>query len=143
MKKYSIILFFALAWVRPARAQLNASAELYKMVLGNFTDDYGIRYSISDTLWQQLPRTKFHILRWNLAQQYLIAKNDANNPGDRGLYTRIDLMRFDGMAPWKWGYCLTAYNAGSDKEAEAKAIADRSNPRKGCNGFPFSRMKVD
>lgn len=24
-------------------------------LLGNFMDDYGIRYSISDTLWTQLP----------------------------------------------------------------------------------------
>ncbi|GAB3923560.1 hypothetical protein GCM10028827_10350 [Mucilaginibacter myungsuensis] len=113
------------------------------MVLGNFTDDYGIKYAISDTLWQQLPRTKFHIIRWNVAQQYLIAKNDEANPGDRGLYTRIDFMHFDGMDPWKWGYCLTAYNAKSDKDAEAVAAADRANPKKGCGGYPFSRMKVN
>ena len=111
------------------------------MFTGNFTDDYGIKYIINDTLWTQLPRTKFHIIKWNKKEQYLIARNDAKNPGERGLYTRIDFMQFDNMQPWLWGYCLTAYNAPTDKAAEAIATADRKNPRKGCNGYPFSRMK--
>jgi hypothetical protein len=92
-------------------------------------------------LWLQLPRTRFHIIRWNLSKQYLIAKNDVHNPGDGGQYTRIDFMQFTDMEPWKWGYCLTAYNAKTDAEAEATAAADREHPKKGCNGYPFSRMK--
>jgi len=108
---------------------------------GTFTDDYGIKYSINDTLWIQHPRTKFHIIKWNKQEQYLIARNDVQNPGEAGLYTRIDLMQFDNMQPWLWGYCLTVYDAKTDAAAEAVAIADRKNPRKGCNGYPFSRMK--
>lgn len=108
---------------------------------GNFTDDYGIKYTINDTLWMQHPRTKFHIIKWNKKEQYLIARNDAQNPGEGGLYTRIDLMQFDNMQPWLWGYCLTVYDAQTDAAAEAVAIADRKNPKKGCNGYPFSRMK--
>ncbi|WP_295770478.1 hypothetical protein [uncultured Mucilaginibacter sp.] len=108
---------------------------------GSFTDDYGIKYTINDTLWIQHPRTKFHIIKWNYKEQYLIARNDAKNPGEGGLYTRIDLMQFDNMQPWLWGYCLSVFDATSNVAAEAVAIADRKNPRKGCNGYPFSRMK--
>lgn len=122
--------------------QVKAAVKIPAHMAGSFTDDYGIRYSISDTLWLQQPRTRFHIIRWNLAQQYLVARNDTGNPGEGGLYTRIDFMQFTGMDPWNWGYCLTAYNAKTDAEAEATAAADREHPKKGCNGFPFSRMKL-
>ena len=33
------------------------------------------------------------------------------------------------------------YNAKTLVEAKTKTIADKQNPRKGCNGWPFSRMK--
>lgn len=110
-------------------------------VTGSFKDDYGIRYTINDTLWTQHPKTNYHILKWNVQEQYLIAKNGSANPSEAGLYTRIDYMTFENMEPYLWGFCLTAYNASSDAAAEAVAAADRKNPRKGCNGFPFSRMK--
>jgi hypothetical protein len=45
------------------------------------------------------------------------------------------------MAPFLWGFCLTTYDAKTIEEAQTKAKADRANPRKGCNGYPFSRMK--
>lgn len=108
-----------------------------------FVDDYNIKYTINDTLWWQQPSTKYHILRWNKEKEYLIAQNDANNPSEKGLYTRIDYMKFSGMGSFTWGFCLTTYNAASDSIAEFGPIkADRINPRKGCNGFPFSRMKI-
>lgn len=109
---------------------------------GNFTDDYGIKYTINDTLWVQHPNIKYHIVKWNEKEQYLIAKNGSGHKADENKYTRIDFMTFDGMAPWNWGFCLTAYKAASDLEAEQTAAADRKNPKKGCNGYPFSRMKV-
>lgn len=109
---------------------------------GKFKDDYGIKYEISDTLWTQLPRTKYRIIKWNLTEHYLVAQNNGGNPGEGGLYTRIDFMQFNYMAPWKWGYCLTAYDAKTDVIAESMAKADRKHPKTGCNGFPFSRMKV-
>ena len=110
-------------------------------LLGNFLDDYGIRYSISDTLWTQLPNIRYHIIRWNIEEQYLLARNDDKNPSEPGLYTRIDYMSFSNMEPYLWGFCLTVYNAANIEEARSKAKAERQNPRKGCNGFPFSRMK--
>ncbi len=112
-----------------------------EFALGNFTDDYGITYTINDSLWVQNPTMKFHILKWNPEKQYLVAKNDSNNKTDANKYTRIDYMTFTGMEPYKWGFCLTAYNAETDEIAEKTAYVDRLNPKKGCNGYPFSRMK--
>jgi len=133
-----ILLVFALTKIY---GQTNAVVKPPADMLGVFEDDYQIKYKITDTLWLQLPNTKFHIIKWDLEKKYIIAKNDAKNPGDGNLYTRIDYMTFDSMAPWKWGYCLTAYNAATDAIAEATAAADRANPMKGCGGYPFSRMK--
>ncbi|MET0299282.1 MAG: hypothetical protein ABW036_05960 [Flavitalea sp.] len=108
---------------------------------GKFRDDYRINYMLTDTLWFQLPNAKFHILKWNLEEEYIIAGNDSANPGEQGLFTRIDYMKFEGMAPYYWGFCLTEYKAASAEDASRKAPPDRKNPRKGCNGFPFSRMR--
>jgi len=106
------------------------------------SDDYGIKYTISDSLWLQQPSSRYHILRWNKEKQYIIAKNGAQNKSDPGLYTRIDYMQFTGMEPYTWGFCLSVYNAVTDSIAEfGPNKTDRLNPRKGCNGFPFSRMK--
>jgi len=107
-----------------------------------FVDDYGVKYTISDTLWFQHPSAKYHIIRWNKQEHYLIARNDENNPSEKGLYSRIDYMKFTGMEPFLWGFCLTTYDAATVELAEkSEKKADRQNPRKGCNGFPFSRMK--
>jgi len=111
------------------------------MLKGKFTDDYGIRYMVTDTLWTQLPNVKYHIISWNVKEQYLLARNDHTNPSEPGLYTRIDFMHFSNMEPFLWGFCLTTYDATSVEEAETKAKADRAIPKKGCNGYPFSRMK--
>jgi hypothetical protein len=108
---------------------------------GNFKDDYGISYTINDTLWIQHPTAKYHILNWNMKEQYLIARNDQQNASEKGLYTRLDFMKLEHMEPWTWGFCLTVYDAANRFEAENKPQADRQNPKKGCNGFPFSRMK--
>ena len=111
------------------------------MLHGNFVDDYGIRYTIDDSIWIQYPNTKYHIINWDTSAQYLLVQNDINNPGEGGLYTRVDYMTFSNMAPFYWGFCLTVYNAKTLEEAKAKAIADRQHPKQGCNGYPFSRMK--
>jgi len=110
-------------------------------IKGSFVDDYGSRYTINDSVWTQLPNTKYHIIKCNLQEQFIIAKNDTANKTDKGLYTRIDFMPFENIAPYTWGFCLTEYDAANAQEAENTTAADRKNPRKGCNGYPFSRMK--
>ena len=108
---------------------------------GTFEDDYGIQYTINDTLWIQLPGAKYHIIICDTTEQYLLVQNDKANKTDGGLFTRIDYMNFIGMDPYRWGFCLTIYNAGTLEKAKATIIADRKNPKTGCSGFPFSRMK--
>ncbi len=83
----------------------------------------------------------YHILSWNEKEQYLMTRNDTANKTDKGLYTRLDYMKFSGMEPFIWGYCFTVYNAIDTMTAFKNETADRSNPKKGCNGYPFSRMK--
>ncbi len=139
-----ITLLFLIFIANPVFAQNIASkkeTDAKNLILGNFMDDYEIRYSINDSLWTQFPKAKYHIIKWNAEKQYIIAQNDANNPSDKSLYTRIDYMTFANMAPYEWGFCLTAYDAQTSADAEAVEKADRTNPKKGCNGFPFSRMK--
>lgn len=111
-------------------------------MLGDFQDDYDIEYEISQEIWFQKPNATFLIQEWNPGEQYLIAKNDSSNPSDGGLYTRFDWMRFENMLPYEWGFCMTAYRAETIEEARNVSPPDRENPRTGCNGFPFSRMRV-
>lgn len=136
MKKLLLVAILLLLFIN-----LRAQTKAPQILKGSFMDDYKITYSINDTLWTQKPNAKYHIIKWNEKEQYLIARNDKNNPADGGLYTRIDYMTFENMAPFTWGFCLSVYNSQTEADAEAVKIADRANPRKGCNGFPFSRMK--
>lgn len=108
---------------------------------GNFMDDYGISYTITDSVWVQHPKTRYHIIKWNYPEEYIIAKNDSENSSAAGLFTRIDYTIFADMEPYQWGFCLSVYDARSESFAETGYKADKKNPRKGCNGFPFSRMK--
>lgn len=110
-------------------------------IKGNFKDDYDIAYTINDSVWIQHPNVKYHLISYDSKGKYFIAGNDAKNPSEAGLYTRIDITHFENMEPFRWGFCLTKYNAKTIEEAMAAASADRANPRKGCGGYPFSRMK--
>ena len=126
----------ACASTTPAK-ETSAPTEL----LGEFLDDYGARYRITQTEWTQLPRGRYHILQWNVAGKYLIARNDSTNASDAGLFTRIDWVDLPGIPPYRWGFCYSAYRAPSAAVAETVSVARRETPRTGCNGFPFSRMK--
>ena len=141
MRKLSIILFTTFLFTVSSFYCFSQNTPS-SFLKGNFVDDYGIKYTINDTLWVQHPNIKYHIVKWNVAEQYVIAKNGSGHRSDENKYTRIDFMKFEGMQPWIWGFCLTAYQAKDKQEAEQTAAADRKNPKKGCNGFPFSRMKL-
>lgn len=111
-------------------------------MVGVFTDDYKSNYTISELLWTQNVGSKYHVLKVNTQDQYIIAKNDLANKNDAGLYTRIDYIKLDKMEPYTWAYCYSEYKAVSESAAENGYKADQKNPRKGCNGFPFSRMQL-
>ena len=134
------LLILALAG-RPVPAQTTSSPRPPADLLGEFRDDYGNAFRITDSLFFHLPRARYHILEWNIGERFLIAQNDSGNPSDPGLWSRIDWMPFTGMAPYTWGFCLTAYKAATAALARATPAANRETPRTGCNGFPFSRMR--
>ena len=119
----------------------NSAGDAPAFLQGDFEDDYGIMYSIDQNEWRQLPHAKYHILKWATDDQYLIARNDEANPGEAGLWTRIDWVEFSGMPPFEWGFCISAYDASSAEAAESVDIVKRDAPRTGCNGYPFSRMR--
>jgi len=129
------------AFCQSADTTHHVNKTLPALLKGTFGDDYGIRYTINDTLWLQHPNTKYHIIICDTIEQYLLVQNDTANKTDGGLFTRIDYMNFTGMEPFRWGFCLTIYNANTLEKAKATIIADRRNPKIGCSGFPFSRMK--
>ena len=111
------------------------------LFIGDFTDDYGIKYTINDSVWFQHPNTKYQIIHWDKKQRCIIARNIESNPSDAGLYSRIDYIEFKNMQPFTWGFCYTVYNVESETLALETIAANSDNPKKGCNGFPFSRMK--
>jgi hypothetical protein len=71
---------------------------------GTFEDDYGITYTINDTLWLQHPGAKYHIIACDTTEQYLLIQNDKANRSGGGLFTRIDYMIFTGMEPYQWAF---------------------------------------
>ncbi len=137
---YFIVLLVA-GCLAPAAVKSNNHGNPPSFLQGEFEDDYGIKYSIDQNAWRQLPRAKYHVLKWAANDQYLIARNDEANPGEAGLWTRIDWVELSGMPPFAWGFCVSAYDAISAEAAESVDIARRDTPRTGCNGHPFSRMR--
>ena len=111
------------------------------MMLGSFVDDYGIGHRIGAEEWLQRPDTRYRVVAWHAEAQYLIARNDAGNRADPGKWTRIDWIALPGMPPWEWAFCLSAWNAPTQADAERADIARRDTPKTGCNGYPFSRMR--
>lgn len=110
-------------------------------LIGDFGDDYGDEFTVTPTLWTHHPQSRYHIVLWNPAGQYLIARNDSTNPSAKGKWTRIDWMTFSGMPPYEWGFCYSAYDAPTVAAAESTHVVTRETPRTGCNGHPFSRMR--
>lgn len=110
-------------------------------VLGSFTDDYDVQYTISAESWKMAGAYVFHISSWDKEGQFLIAQNDPDNPDGGGQWTRIDYIPLEGMDPFSWAFCISAYDKPDAESARLVLVADRGQPRTGCNGFPFSRMK--
>ena len=111
------------------------------LVIGDYVDDYNTNHTLTSKEWRHGSRARYHIVKWNDTAQYFIARNDSSNPGDAGLWSRVDWVRLDGMAPWTWAYCMSAFKAPTADSAESTRGANRSTPRTGCSGFPFTRMR--
>ena len=137
--RFFIFIFFVLDG-KEMEAQNKDSIPSF--IKGVFKDDYGIEYHINEVVWKQLPKSSYHIIKINLYDNFIIAQNDKGNKTDGQLFTRIDFVRLKNMDPFTWAFCLSEYKAISDSAAENGYKANRDNLMKGCNGFPFSRMKV-
>ncbi len=125
----SLLLLF------PGAALLAQGGALPRDLLGDSSDDYGSRHTITDSSWIHHPSIRYRIIRWDPAGRYLIARTtDAH-------YARIDGIRFEAMPPWSWGFCVATWTAPSADSAARVAVARRATPRTGCNGFPFTRMR--
>ena len=110
-------------------------------LVGRWTDDYGNAFEISPETWLQAPHGRYHVVSWMNSERVVIAQRDPTSTESRTLWLRIDWMTFDGMPPWQWGFCLTAWEAPTRDAAERTKPADRTTPRTGCGGHPFSRMR--
>lgn len=110
-------------------------------LIGRFEDDYEITYTITEKLFLQEPNWRYHIIKYDSTGQFFIVQNDKRNPYEPGKFSRIDIAPLENMKPYIFGYCLTTYDAPTAEKAETEARADRNNLKKGCGGFPFSRMK--
>lgn len=135
-RPFAMTLAFVGAACAGSRA---APVTLASLPRGSFVDDYGNRFTISGARFAQQPHGVFHFVEWHRDSLYVIARNDDSNPSDPGAFTRIDWMPLS-MAPYTWAFCFTAWNAASRDAARATPAPDRSRPRTGCNGHPFSRM---
>ena len=109
--------------------------------LGEFIDDYGIRYVVTERLWLQGAEARYEITEWNGERRFLIARNGAENPTEAGLWTRVDWVALESGTDFEWAFCYAVFDAESQEAARAGAASDRDTPRTGCNGFPFSRMR--
>jgi len=110
-------------------------------LVGEFIDDYGIRYSIHPDRWFQHPDARYHLREWHVEDRFVVAENDSENPGDGRLWTRIDWVALDDAGEYEWAFCYAVYQAATREDAGAAQPTRGDTPRTGCNGFPFSRMK--
>lgn len=110
-------------------------------LLGEHRDDYGSRHRIDTEQWTHEPSLRYLHLRWDPAGQFLVAQNADSNPADGGRWTRIDWMRLPGDDGWTWAFCLATWDAPSADSAARVTTADRTVPRTGCGGHPFTRMR--
>jgi hypothetical protein len=144
MKKMFLLLFLLSSLVTgnaSGGSKKQPPVVIPDFLIGRFRDDYGITYTITQQYFLQEPSWKYHIIKYDSVGMFFIARNDAGNDYEPGKYSRIDIMRFPGATPYTWGYCIVTYDADNAASAETRLKADKSNPKKGCDGFPFSRMK--
>lgn len=108
---------------------------------GTFVDDYGTRHTVDESLWVYGLRNRYHVVEWSPASRFMVAQNDSVNASDGGRFTRIDWVILPNGDDWEWAFCLATWDAPSARAARAVTLADTTNPRSGCGGYPFTRMR--
>ena len=111
-------------------------------LVGEFEDDYGIRYTIDRNSWIQGSSTEYRIERWDPESRQLILRGPLRS-ADPDLWTRIDWVELeDEEEGFGWAFCYSAYDRQTERLVLDAPAADRVNPRSGCGGYPFSRMRA-
>jgi hypothetical protein len=136
-------VLFAIACVLPSVAMAQSGLAPPAFLIGEFEDDYENSFTVSEREWVLHQSARYVVEVWHPEAGFVVLQNHESNPGEAGLWTRIDWIELDDMAPWRWAFCMTVYDAPSAAAAQAVVTADREHPRTGCNGFPFSRMKPE
>ncbi|MEK9509302.1 hypothetical protein WI460_13975 [Gemmatimonadota bacterium Y43] len=119
-------------------AERPVSPELPGPLVGHFVDDYGEERTVSSRRWTPHRGTALVVERWSVGEQWLLLRHP-----ESALWTRVDWVELDD-AEWRWAFCLTSWDQPSAAAAlrEGTGVADRTNPRVGCNGSPFTRMRT-
>lgn len=110
------------------------------LLVGDFVDDYGSTHTISTESWIH-GSAEYRVVSWDAEAQHAIAQNAERNPTERGLWSRFDWVLLDASSEYPWAYCQIVYDAEDEQRARDAAPANREEPRNGCNGHPYTRMK--
>ena len=138
-----LVLTGLLAWLCMSCAPLPTDEPdtLPPFMVGAFEDDYGVQYHIDNKVFQMLPNDQFYILSVNQQAGFIILQNDSLNSFAPSLFTRIDYQKLTQMAPYEWAFCFSSFEAASVAHAVDSVHTQKTDLMKGCNGYPFSRMK--
>lgn len=137
----SIAALASVALAGCAHRTRSGAADIPGFMQGTFIDDYDNRYTISMSEWQQHPALRYHVVHVEVGGAFLIARNDATNRTDPGRWTRIDWVQLNALPPYEWGFCYSAWQAPTRAVAETVSVARPEQPRTGCNGYPYTRMR--
>lgn len=110
------------------------------MLLGAFTDDYGTHYQITAESFNE-GASAYRVVAWHADSLYLLAQNADSTPGGGARWSRFDWVLLPDQGAYTWGYCHSAWRAPTLDSARATQVVNRSVPRTGCNGHPFTRMQ--
>lgn len=108
-------------------------------IAGDYKDEHGTRHLISDRRWVisgNGPASTFRVVRTNLENGYVVARNDGANPYFANRYSRFDYVKKKNGRVF---FCQIVPDAVSIADAESRAPANiDARDGKGCAGFPFS-----
>lgn len=136
MKNIVLLLLLLISSI----VQAQKSNKIPTKFQGTFEDDYGSKYLVTDSTFQMIPHSRYNVIEWDEQGQYFLVQNDAGNKYMPNLFSKISIAPLQDMKPFTWAFCFTTYKSNSIEEARAEK-SDASNPKQGCNGYPFSRMK--
>ena len=126
-----------------AQPRVHAQGEtIDPRMLGHWVDDYGNPHNITEHVWSQGHDNNYNIKQVDCNRSFFVAQNDATNIWDRLKWSRYDWVFSESIpAPYMFGFCMAAWNATTQEEAETANGVDYNDLYKGCFGWPFTILK--